>query len=176
MDIEVEVRSFLTQEQYQQLLQFFHKKGELVKEDQQETHYFDCEQDVRIQKNNSYSKVWLKKGKLHDDQREEIEVKCDKDDFEKLERLFSSLGYATNIKWFRTRHEFSWEGVSVMVDYTKGYGYILELEKMATDDTKEEVLRILNEKLEQLNVTKTPKEEFAKKYQYYKENWRSLLN
>ncbi|MDD2388098.1 MAG: hypothetical protein PHP52_15095 [Bacteroidales bacterium] len=40
----------------------------------------------------------MKKGKIHDDSREEIEIKFDKNDFEKLETLFLSLGYNIEIK------------------------------------------------------------------------------
>jgi len=58
--------------------------------DEQETHYFDCAEDIRIQKNKYFSKIWMKKGKLHDDAREEIEVQCKKDDFEKLQKIFNS--------------------------------------------------------------------------------------
>ena len=66
MAIEVEARSFITKEQYEKLLEFFKQNSKLLKEDYQETFYFNCEQDLRIQKNNFYSKVWLKKGKMHD--------------------------------------------------------------------------------------------------------------
>ncbi len=82
MNIEVEIRSFLSKEQYEQLLNFFKQNAQLVKEDDQETWYFEGEQDLRIQKNRLYSKIWLKKGKIHDDYREEIEIKLDKNQLE----------------------------------------------------------------------------------------------
>ena len=40
MDIEVEIRSFISEEQYNKFLEFFRKNAELVKEDYQETFYF----------------------------------------------------------------------------------------------------------------------------------------
>ena len=43
-NIEVEIRSFISKEKYEELLEFFKQNAELVKEDFQETHYFDCEQ------------------------------------------------------------------------------------------------------------------------------------
>src|SRR3989344_6831132 len=101
MDIEVEVRSFVSKEKYEELLKFFKKEGHFINEDYQETYYFNSVEDLRIQRNNFFSKIWLKKGKIHDDYREEIEIKFHKDDFEKLERLFKALGYDIEIKWFR---------------------------------------------------------------------------
>jgi predicted adenylyl cyclase CyaB len=173
-NIETEIRSFISKEQYEKLLNFFKQNAKLLKEDYQETFYFDCEQDLRIQKNDFYSKIWMKKGKIHDEHREELEIKFDKDEFEKLEKLFLSLGMNVQIKWFRKRFEFQWEDITVCLDYTKGYGYIIELEKMTTEEEKEKEYENLKIKLEELNVKITSKEEFNKQFTYYKENWKTL--
>jgi hypothetical protein len=53
-------------------LKFFEKNGESLGVDHRETHYFDGKEDLRIQKNDGFSKIWLKKGRLHDEAREEI--------------------------------------------------------------------------------------------------------
>jgi len=175
MNIEAEIRSFISKEQYGTLLEFFKQNAQLKKEDYQETYYFDCDEDLRIQRNEYFSKIWMKKGKIHDDHREEIEIKFDKSEFENLEKLFLSLGYTIEIKWFRKRFEFDWEGITACLDFTKGYGYIIELEKMCSEDMKEKEFELLKQKLKSLNVELTPKEEFSKKFQYYKENWKSLV-
>ena len=173
-NIEVEIRSFITKEKYEHLLGFLAEEGKLVGEDYQETYYFDSDEDLRIQKNNFYSKIWLKKGKIHDDHREEIEVRLEKDRFPELERLFLALGYGVQIKWFRTRHTFDWQDVSVMVDYTKGYGYIIEIEKMSTEGGKARTLETLKGKMNALGIVLTPKEDFDSRYKHYKENWKEL--
>jgi predicted adenylyl cyclase CyaB len=137
MNIETEVRSFISKEKFDELFIFFKDNASLVKDDYQETFYFDCDEDLRIQRNSFFSKIWMKKGKLHDDSREEIEIKFERDEFENLEKLFLALGYNIKIKWFRKRFEFEWEGITVCLDFTKGYGYIIELEKMCFEDEKE---------------------------------------
>lgn len=175
MNIETEIRSFISKEKFDELLDFFKKNASLEKEDYQETFYFDCDEDLRIQRNNFFSKIWMKKGQIHDDHREEIEIKFDKDEFENLEKLFLSLGYNIEIKWFRKRFEFKWNDITVCLDFTRGYGYIIELEKMCTEDTKIQEFENLKQKLKSLNVEITPKEEFNKKFLYYKENWKSLV-
>ena len=91
MNIEVEIRSFLTKERYEELIEFFKENAKFVGEDEQETIYFDSDNDVRIQKNNYFSKIQMKKGQIHDETREEIEVKCDREDFDKLLQIFESL-------------------------------------------------------------------------------------
>ena len=174
-NIEVEVRSFISKEKFDELLEFFKINSDFIKEDSQETYYFDSKEDLRIQRNNSFSKIWFKKGKLHDDSREETEIKFDREDFEKLEKLFLSSGFNIQVKWFRKRNEFNWDGIKVCLDYTKGYGYIIELEKLSSEENKDEHLELLKKKLKELNIEITPKEEFDKKFEYYRENWKNLI-
>ncbi len=174
-NIEVEARSFISKEQYEQLLYFFKQKAQFLKEDHQETFYFDGEQDVRIQRNDFFSKIWLKTGKIHDHHREELEIKFDKSDFEKLERLFLLLGFKVKVKWFRKRVEFRWGEITVCLDSTKGYGYIIELEKMTAEENQEKEYEHLKQKLRTLNVEITPAEEFDTKFKYYTENWKVLI-
>ena len=119
---------------------------------------------------------WLKKGKLHDEAREEIEIKFNREDFEKIEKLFLSCGLNIQIKWFRKRNQFNWNGIKVCLDYTKGYGYILELEKLSFKENKEKDLELLKQKLKELNIKITSKEEFNKKFEYYKNNWKNLVD
>ena len=175
-NIEVEVRSFISKGQYEKLLDFFKKNSKMIKEnDNQETFYFDCDQDLRIQRNNFFSKIWMKKGKLHDKYREEIEIKFDKNEFENLEKLFLTLGYKIKVKWFRNRSEFKWDDITVSLDFTKGHGYIIELEKMCSERAKKREFVFLKQKLKSLNIDITPKEEFDKKSKYYMKNWKSLV-
>jgi predicted adenylyl cyclase CyaB len=175
MAVEVEIRSFISKEKYDELIEFFKKEGEFVKEDDQETYYFDAPFDLRIQKNNFFSKVWMKGGKIHDEFREENEIRFDRNDFERLEKMFLALGYNVQIKWFRKRHDFKWQGIDVSIDFTKGYGYIIELEKNCEENEKEKVLGMLKEKFNILNVPLTSRDEFDKKFAYYKENWQQLI-
>ena len=174
MDIEVEVRSFLKKEQYDRLLHFFKKEATLESVDDQETHYFECESDVRIQKNPTYAKIWMKGGQMHDEHRKETEIKVAADDFPKMVEVFAALA-PTKVKWFRNRHTFLWGDINVMLDHTKGYGYIIELEKMASEQTKVETLGYLKQKLSALDVALTPKEEFTKAYEHYVKNWERLI-
>lgn len=176
MDIEVEVRSFISEKQYNELLAFMQKNAKLIKKDNQITYYFSGDNDLRIQKNDFFSKIWLKKGNIHDPHRKEIELKFEKEKFEQLEKLFLSLGYTVDIKWFRKRHSFSWNNIDVAIDFTKGYGYIIELERMSNKEEQEQVYEFLKNKLSELSVNLTSKEEFDEKFNYYKENWRKLTN
>lgn len=172
--IEAEIRAFIDDNEFLRLKQFFEANAKLVDEDEQETHYLNSEADLRIQKARKYSKIWLKKGKIHDEAREEIEIKTKRENFEELKKLFNALGYETKVKWLRKRLEFNWQGIKVTLDNTKGYGKIVELEREADEKNREKVLNELKEKMKELGIKLTPKEEFDRKFNEYLNNWKSL--
>jgi len=169
--VEVELRSFVTDDEYGRLLGFFSFNAKDLGEDEQVTFYFDAPQDVRIQLNSQYAKLWLKGGKLHDEQREEIEIRFAREDFEKIEKLFAALGYGVKIKWFRKRHSFDWNGIAVALDDTKGYGKILELELLVEPKESETALERLKNKMSELSVKLTPREEFDRRFIEHEANW-----
>ncbi|MBI4141785.1 CYTH domain-containing protein [Candidatus Woesearchaeota archaeon] len=175
MPIEVELRSFISKNKFEELLLFFKNNAEYLGDDNQETFYFDSKEDVRIQRNNSFSKIWIKKGKIHDECREEIEIRFDRDDFEKAEQLFTTLGFPVQIKWFRKRHSFKWQDITVTIDDTKGYGFIIELEKMSDEENKDASLKLLQQKFAELNIPLTARDVFEQRFQQYKENWKNIL-
>lgn len=174
-NIEVEVRAFITKGQYLKLLKFFKKEGKFIKKDNQVSYYFGSPQDLRIQKSDQSAKIWLKKGKIHQNLREEIELIIDKKDFDQAEELFKALGYKIEIKWYRKRYQFNWRGIKTCIDYTRGYGYIIELEKIISKKNRSYVLKDLRAKLKELGVVETPKKEFDQKFARYKKNWKELI-
>jgi len=175
MDIEVEVRSFITDEEYKDLIEFMKKNAEFVKDDYQITYYFSGEKDLRVQQNNFFSKIWFKEGEIHDKYRKEVEIKIPKEDFDKIVNLFETLGFNVNIKWFRKRLQYVWNNTKVTIDDTKGYGKIIELEKMSDEENKERVYEELTKKLKELNIKETQSQIFKDKFEFYKQNWRNLV-
>lgn len=172
--VEAEVRSFVSEAEFRRLLEFFRANAKLVREDEQETHYFDGPADVRIQQSRGFSKIWMKGGRMHEDAREEVEVVVDRDDFPKLQKIFEALGHKVKIKWFRQRNMFLWEGITVCLDFTRGYGHIIELEKLCPAEEKQASLELLGRKMEELGISPTPKEVFDRKFKEYESNWRVL--
>lgn len=173
---EVELRSFITKEKYDELFAFFQKQAQFISEDEQTTYYYSAPVDLRLQQNKSHCKLIVKKGCIHDEVKEEFEVPFARDDFKRLQELLSALGYKINIQWLRKRFSFKWGDVLATLDDTKGYGLVLELEKQCGLAEKDSVLELLREKLVLLGVTLTPKREFDEKFAEYEKNWRTLLN
>ncbi len=173
--IEVEIRSLLSDGDFNRLLSFFEVNAQFLGDDAQETHYLSGEHDLRIQQNKNGSKIWLKKGKMHDDQREEIEVWSSEDSFDTISDLFSALGHEVTIKWLRTRKTFLWRGATITLDDTKGYGRIIELEKLVPQEESQSALDGLTLLAKELGISLSPKEDFSKKFSAYKENWKALI-
>lgn len=165
---EVEVRSFLSKQEYFRLKVFLNDNADFIEKRNETTYYLNSEKDLRIQKTQADAKVWLKEGNIHDSSREEIEAEFNVSDFDEFKEIFKRLGMKPEIKWERERLIYDWDGVKCMLDHTKDYGYIIELEKLVSKN-EDEVYDKLKEKLNSLDIEITPKEEFEKRYKDYKE-------
>ena len=180
--IEVELRSFLTEQQYTVLLERFRSDAESLGVDEQETYYMvpaaesgALPVDLRIQQNTKGAKIWMKLGKMHDTAREEIEIPCARDDFAKLRQLFTTLGYRVGVPFYRTRHHFRWEGIDVMVDFTKGYGYVLELERQTDAAGADAALSQLEQRMRALGFSPVTKDEFDARLAEYLAHWKGRV-
>ncbi len=171
---ELEIRSFLSDEEYEKLRSRFDSQARLVKEDDQVTMYYSGRADLRLQKNNAGGKIWFKSGEMHDEIREEIEIKISAEDFDKATKLWEELGYEVEIVWFRYRRQYEKDGAKITLDDTKGYGKIIELEILSDAENNAHDLQKLKIMMNDLGVKLTDREEFETKFAYYKENWREL--
>ena len=173
-NIEVEVRSFIDNKQYSEILSKLQKNARFIKETDEETIYFSGKKDLRLRRNREEAFLILKEGKIHDDYRKEFEVKFNVSDFNNMKDLLKSLGCKIEIKWFRKRLKFQQDDIKILLDNTKGYGKIIELEKMVNTGKEKNAYQELKNKLKSFNVKITPKEEFNKAFEYYKNNWKNL--
>lgn len=176
-NIEIEARSFITKGEYKRLVEKFGKEAKFLLDPiNEETVYFKgAKGDLRLRKNNKEAFIIFKGGKIHDDFREEIEIKLPKKDFQKFFGLFKRMGFENEIHWFRKRRIYHWKGTKLFLDDTKGYGYIIELEKIGGTEEKEKIHKELENKLKSLGIKITPKNIFNEKFEYYKKNWRKIL-
>jgi predicted adenylyl cyclase CyaB len=174
--IEIEVRTFISLEQYKNLEKKLKKNSRFLKEIKDETIYFRGQKDLRIRRDNESAYLILKSGKIHQDFRNEIEIKLKRRDFKPLKDLLEKLGFKIEINWFRKRKIYNFKGVKVFLDNTKGYGRIVELEKIGNEKNKEKIFNDLKSKLLSLGIKNiTSKKEFDKKFKYFKKNWKKLI-
>jgi adenylate cyclase class 2 len=170
--VEVEIRTFISTSQYAKLAKKLKKIAKFKGEINEETIYCGSER-LRIRRDNRASYLILKSGKIHQDFREEIEIKFKKEDFEKMKEILERIGFPVIAIWKRKRLVFLWEGIKVFLDETKGYGKIIELEKITDKKNKEKVYAKLKSKLKSLGIKKiTPKEIFEQRFKSYLKKWK----
>jgi predicted adenylyl cyclase CyaB len=175
-DIEVEVRSFINDGQYNDIKKILDRDYEFTKQLKEITVYFSGEKDLRMRKNETEAFVILKEGKIHDESRKEFEISIEKDDFDEMTELFQSLGYEIEIEWHRNRLEYKKGDMKALLDDTKGYGKILEWELMVEEGGEIGAHDLLAEELKKFSIEEiTTKEEFNEKFEYYKKNWKTLI-
>ena len=172
--VEVEKRSFITKDKYDSLIDYFKSNKYDILAEKQITTYFKGDTDFRLMNTPNYLKLWLKKGKLHDDAREEMEVIIDKNYEQDLKKMLDILGYEVSIKWYRTRIELTYKDFKVTIDYSISYGYIVEFELLVDDESKIEAAKeSISMMFKEFNIDQTPKEVFDDAYNNYKINWES---
>lgn len=175
--IEVELRTFIDQNKYNELLTYFKQNDTEIITQKQITYYFKGDQDFRLMLTNDFCQLWLKKGEIHDDAREELVVKVDNQYKNDLIGMLKLLGFDSEIKWFRVRNSFIWNNINVTLDYTHGYGYILELENLVQDESQIQYGKeILNKGFEELKIIVSDKQLFKEKYEDYKINWEKYTS
>ncbi len=173
--VEVEVRTLISFPEYKKLSQKLKRIAKFEKEIREETIYLGSER-LRIRKDQKACYLIFKFGKIHQDSRREIEIEFKRKDFEKLKEVFKNLGFPIIAKWKRKRKVFNWGKTKVFLDDTKGYGKIIELERITDKKNRKKVLEELKDKLQILGIKKiTPKEVFDKKFKEYLKNWKKLL-
>ncbi len=175
-NIEVEVRSFITDEQYGSIRQRLDRDGVFVRELDEVTVYFTGERDLRMRRNATEAFVILKEGQLHDAWRKEFEIPIQREDFDDMVELLRGLGFEIEIEWHRRRREYEKDGMKLLLDDTAGYGKIIELEALAEETGAAAAHARLEGELAELGVAElTSKEEFGRRFEYYKENWKTLI-
>lgn len=175
-NIEVEVRSFISDGQFEKIKSILDIDFEFIGKLSEVTVYFSGEKDLRIRKSEDGAFLILKEGKIHDDSRKEFEIRFNIEDFDLMIELLKALGYEVEIQWFRERLEYKKNDIKVLLDDTKGYGKILELEEMVELGQEEDARARLLDLINNLGVSDiTTKEDFNNKFEYYKENWKNLI-
>lgn len=171
--INVELRSFIKPEKYKELIE---KYNNILHTEKQISYFFNSNEDLRFMKTKRYSEICIKEGNMHDDIKKEKNVKIDSKYNENMSYILNNLGYIPQVKWFRTRSNASLEfGIDLFLDYTVGYGYIIEVSKNIEDSSKADITKIeLGNFLESLDIDITSKDEFNKKYDEYILNWEKF--
>jgi len=173
--VDCEVRVLLNEGQYEGLKARLFGDATLLGEDWEETRYYEGPHDLRIQKTGSRARLLLRQPKAIGSAQERIEIPVAGHQFDDLANFLDALGYKVGIVWHRHRMTFAWGGMSASLDYTKGYGHVLEIKKSVLQEERERVNRELHELLDLLNLRATPKPVLHDRFTWYRMRWRELL-
>lgn len=148
-------------------------KAKLVSQGTQDNWYYVApgKNDLRIRRTDNEALIVLKKGWMHDDDREEIEVKVDRKDFLQLDKIFKALGYKYDTKWYRKRKEYKYKNFSITIDYNAGYGWVTEIERTVRAGGEEKAKKEILDIAKEIGIKPASKALFDKMYKYYKKNW-----
>lgn len=140
-NIEVEFFAQFNKEKYHRLFSFLRKNAKnLNKDDKNNWFFLFPNKNLKVVKEISKktAKIVLKMNKIGlANSGEEIEIKIDQKDAEKMVKIFKELGCNKIIHTFTKRHNFKYKGVEIALKYSEDWGYHLELEIMIKDKSKQ---------------------------------------
>ncbi len=151
--------------------------AKMVSEGTQDNWYYVApgKNDLRIRRTDKEAYLVLKKGWMHDDDRDEIEIKVARADFLRLDEVFCSLGYKYDTKWYRKRTEYKYKNFSITIDFNAGYGWIAEIERTVQPGNEEMAKKEILSLAKEIGLKPATKELFNKMYEYYKKNWSHYI-
>ncbi len=174
-NIEVEIQSLVSGKDWVRLRKFFDKKAKFLGEHHDKTSYFEKNGRIRIRIEPRAAYFISKSGKMHDKAREEIEIKFSKKDVLPAEEFLKSLGFPLQIRWSRRRRKYLWDGITVTLDDSKGYGKLIELEKMSDMRGRKTIQEKLLKKFKLLKIPMTSRKILDQRFRNYLKTWRRFF-
>lgn len=108
---------------------------------------------------------------VHSHQRMEFEAPL-AITIEQLDEMILSTGWRLEAKWQAERTIYTALGLTLDVFFTPGYGYMIEFEKVITDDTDRETAhQQVVDVMHQLGVSELPNDRLERMFAYYNEHW-----
>lgn len=172
---EIEYKFILDIKSKNKLEKYLKKeKAQLVKNETQDNWYYKAQKqlDLRIRRTDNKAFLILKNGWMHNVNRDEIEVKTARANFNNLDKILTSLGYKYDTKWYRKRSQYKLGNLNITIDFNAGYGWVTEIERITKKGgekkAEEEILKFAKK----IGIKPASQKLFDKMYKFYKKNWR----
>lgn len=135
--IEVEVRGFLSKEEFETKLKEFQKISSSFEEDHRDTTFFmlpEATLKVTKMKSKNQSKISYKSGDIVSSVgQEEVELLIPITDYDKAVLIFTKLGLTDKQITEQIRYNFNIDGFEVSLKWSKDWEYHFEVEKLVND-------------------------------------------
>jgi len=142
-NIEVERRSFLSEEKYKELITILEQNAvSLGQDDKNVVFYVFKDKLIKVvdEKSKGKAKIVYKSDHIcNSNSLEEIEIPISPNDFEKANLLISKILTAdTVLHSFQQRHNYSYKGTEIALKYSDTWGHHVEIEVMVNNADKAE--------------------------------------
>lgn len=172
---EIELKSLLTKEKYQQLLSELPKKLKVInKETIHTTRYRPG--DVRLRHSDKTIEIVCKEGDVTQISRKEIKIPLvSKEKLSYFSQIFDMLGFKPDPPWLKHKEEYIYKfkdfDYVVCIQHIENFAYILEVEFLSQTNNAEIHEPNLKEIIRELGCEPINPAEFSEKIKdYIKEN------
>jgi adenylate cyclase class IV len=138
--IEIEFRSIVTKEEYDNLLTFLTNEGKDLGEDDKDSSFYLLENKLlkvveNVSKGNA--KVCLKLQEVGEGSgKEEFEYPIAKEYVEIAKDVFDNLGFTERIDSFQKRHNFVYKEIEFAIKYSDDWSYHVEMEILIENEAE----------------------------------------
>lgn len=165
--IEVELRGFLSKNQYLELSSRLKAEADNFEDDDKYAHFFKYENGIlkivdEVSKNQK--KISLKVGnELSINGLHEVEVYLkDQDDFNLSLEMFKLLGFETESEIHQKRTNYMYKDTVISLKYTESWSYHFEIEKVVAEESDvNEAKRQIKDVCKELGITPLNENELA---------------
>lgn len=96
---------------------------------------------------------------------------------DQLDDLILASGWSLEAKWQANREIYSALGLTIDTIVTPGYGYMVEFERVVTDDSsREEAHQQILDVMESLGVDELPNDRLERMFAYYNQHWQEYYD
>jgi adenylate cyclase class IV len=167
---EIEIKSLLTKEKYEELQQNLPLKFKKINEDTITTTRFKPK-DIRIRYSEKIAEMVIKDGDPTTISRKETTINLkSKEDCHKMIEILRELGYKQDPEWTKKKEEFllkkNNQEYTLSLQNILNFAYILEAE-IITEEHNEEHIKVLKQILKELDCEVIEPKEFKEKIEEY---------
>lgn len=170
--MKLEKRTFIEEEKYEEIISFLDENAEKKLVERQIIDTYHSENDFRMIRTKEYVKLDLKTNVNNEENVVYISKKYEKD----LIRMFFNLRMSIDLKRYRIRNKYLYDGFYITVDNNLKFGRIFRVSMIYKEETEKKAAEEKVMKLfDSLGIVDMGIEKFNDLYRKYRMDWSDLI-
>jgi len=159
------LKALVSLDELPRIKEFLEENGRFVRKETMKSTWYDPKGSLAIEQHKGFSLVRKREG--NEEVAEEVEIKCEEHDYDKLNDLFCALEHKACVEWNMTRFLYDWWPVLVHLEEYTGFGLVVEFKLYGQLKDKEKAIKDAQVQFGKLGIDIISAEDFDKKKQEF---------